>query len=81
LGERYRGEEVWGGRGELEEVVCFAAHDDEGLFLGGGEVRGGGDCVEEAVQAGVVFVGGCVAGCGDDADFDVFAVEVCGGGG
>jgi hypothetical protein len=67
---------VLGGRGELKEVVCLAAHDDEGLFLGGCELGGVGDGVEEAVQTGVVLVGGCVAGGGDDADFDVFAEEI-----
>lgn len=68
---------MWGGGGELEEVVCFAAHDDDGLFLGGGEVGRVGERVEQAVQAGVVLVGRGVAGGGDDADFDVFAEEVC----
>jgi hypothetical protein len=67
---------VRGGGGELEEVVCFAAHDDEGLFLGWGQLGCVGERVEKAVQARVVLVGGCVAGGGDDADLDVFAEEV-----
>lgn len=69
-------EQVRGRGAELEQVVGLAAHDDEVLALGGGQLRGAGDGVEEAVEAGVVAVGGGVAGGGDDADLDVLAHEV-----
>lgn len=65
-----------GGGAVLEEVVGLAAHDDEVLLLGRGEVGGEGEGVEEAVQAGVVPVCGCVACCCYDADFNVLAEEV-----
>jgi hypothetical protein len=69
---------VLGLGGELEEVVCFAAHDDEVLLLGGGEVGREGHGVEETVQAGVVPLCDCVACRRDDAYLYVLAEEVWG---
>lgn len=69
-------EEVGGSGVEDEEVVGFAAHDDEVLFLAWAEQGGVADGVEEAMEAGVVFGGVGVAGGGDDADEDVVGEEV-----
>jgi len=66
-----------GRRGELEKVVCFAAHDDEGLLLGRSQLGCVGECIKEAVQAGIVFIGCRVACGGDNADLDVLAEKVC----
>lgn len=69
------GEAVRRGRVEAEEEVALAAHDDQAVFLGGGEGGGVMDGVEEALEALVVLCALGVAGGGDDADAHALVQE------
>lgn len=75
LGAAHVGEAVRGSGVEAEEEVALAAHDDQAVFLGGGEGGGVVDGVEQALEAFVVLCALGVACGGDDADAHALVQE------